>query len=356
MKKKILYIAEAFGGGVFTYFTELANAVAEEYEVLIAYAKRAETPENFERFFRPDIRFVEILNFQRSVNPLQDFKAMQEIRHLVREYGPDIIHLHSSKAGFCGRMAINCKKHRVYYTPHGYAFLKQDDSALKRKIYFLAEKVLSTSHAKVIGVSKGEYEEALKLTKNAMYINNGIDIAKIPKGGKKEFDREHPVICTLGRISFPKNPSMFNRIAESFPEWKFIWIGDGDLRSELTASNIEITGWMDREEATEQLARADVFLIPSLWEGLPVALLEAMYQEKLCIASRVIGNRDVMINGENGFLADRYEDYVRILKDVSSGKIPVEKIQKRAKQDVVESYSTTKMCGEYLRVYREDTK
>ena len=274
----------------------------------------------------------------------------------MREYDPDIIHLHSSKAGFCGRMAINCKKHRVYYTPHGYAFLKQDDSALKRKIYFLAEKVLSMSHAKVIGVSKGEYEEALKLTKNAMYINNGIDITKIPKGGKKEFDREHPVICTLGRISFPKNPSMFNRIAESFPEWKFIWIGDGDLRSELTASNIEITGWMDREEATEQLARADVFLIPSLWEGLPVALLEAMYQEKLCIASRVIGNRDVMINGENGFLADRYEDYVRILKDVSSGKIPVEKIQKRAKQDVTESYSTTKMCGEYLRVYREDTK
>lgn len=179
--------------------------------MLIAYAKRAETPENFERFFRPDIRFVEILNFQRSVNPLQDFKAMQEIRHLVREYDPDIIHLHSSKAGFCGRMAINCKKHRVYYTPHGYAFLKQDDSALKRKIYFLAEKVLSMSHAKVIGVSKGEYEEALKLTKNAMYINNGIDITKIPKGGKKEFDREHPVICTLGRISFPKNPSMFNR-------------------------------------------------------------------------------------------------------------------------------------------------
>ena len=337
MKKKILYIAEAFGGGVFTYFTELANAVAEEYEVLIAYAKRAETPENFERFFRSDIRFVEILHFQRSVNPLQDFKAMQEIRHLVREYDPDIIHLHSSKAGFCGRMAINCKKHRVYYTPHGYAFLKQDDSALKRKIYFLAEKVLSMSHAKVIGVSKGEYEEALKLTKNAMYINNGIDITKIPKSGKKEFDREHPVICTLGRISFPKNPSMFNRIAESFPEWKFIWIGDGDLRSELTASNIEITGWMDREEATEQLARADVFLIPSLWEGLPVALLEAMYQEKLCIASRVIGNRDVMINGENGFLADCYEDYVRILKDVSSGKIPVEEIQKRAKQDVVES-------------------
>ena len=64
MKKKILYIAEAFGGGVFTYFTELANAVTEEYEVLIAYAKRAETPENFERFFRSDIRFVEILHFQ----------------------------------------------------------------------------------------------------------------------------------------------------------------------------------------------------------------------------------------------------------------------------------------------------
>lgn len=87
------------------------------------------------------------------------------------------------------------------------------------------------SHAKVIGVSKGEYEEALKLTKNAMYINNGIDITKIPKSGKKEFDREHPVICTLGRISFPKNPSMFNRDRQSH-----------FLNGNLSGSGMEICG------------------------------------------------------------------------------------------------------------------
>ncbi len=82
-------------------------------------------------------------------------------------------------------MAINCKNTESIIHRMDMLFLKQDDSALKRKIYFLAEKVLSMSHAKVIGVSKGEYEEALKLTKNAMYINNGIDITKIPKSGKK---------------------------------------------------------------------------------------------------------------------------------------------------------------------------
>ena len=77
---------------------------------------------------------------------------------------------------------------------------------------------------------------------------------------------------------------------------KFVWIGDGELRDQLTSENIEITGWADRSTAIRYAVNADVFLLPSRWEGLPISLLESMYMKKACVVSNVIGNRDVIVN------------------------------------------------------------
>lgn len=106
---------------------------------------------------------------------------------------------------------------------------------------------------------------------------------------------EHPfTVYTLGRICYQKKPTLFNEIAGSFPNVKFVWIGDGELRGELTSKNIEITGWADRSTAIRYAVNADVFLLPSRWEGLPISLLESMYMKKICVVSNVIGNRDVI--------------------------------------------------------------
>lgn len=78
---------------------------------------------------------------------------------------------------------------------------------------------------------------------------------------------EHPfTVYTLGRICYQKNPTLFNEIAESLPDVKFVWIGDGELRDQLTSENIEITGWADRSTAIRYAVNADVFLLPSRWE------------------------------------------------------------------------------------------
>lgn len=105
----------------------------------------------------------------------------------------------------------------------------------------------------------------------------------------------------MGRIGFQKNPKMFNEIAKSLPELEFTWIGDGELRKELTSPNITITGWKERKEVLKILNDNDIFILLSLWEGLPISLLEAMYMKKVCIVSDVIGNRDVTENGKDGF-------------------------------------------------------
>lgn len=356
-KKKIVHIVEAFGGGVFTYFVELANSLSDNFEVVIAYAKRKQTPDNYKEYFNENIRLVEIKNFTRSINPIKDLKACLEIYKLIKEEQPDIVHMHSSKAGIIGRLVISSKNRKLFYTPHGYAFLKQDDSKLKRIMYKAIEKVtaLLKRNCKIVACSKGEYEESLKILKNSTYVNNGVNPLEIDKlvntKNLGKTDLNNLKICTIGRIGYQKNPELFNRIAEQFPNIKFTWIGDGELRNSLTSNNIEITGWKNRQEVLNELEKNDIFILPSLWEGLPIALLEAMYLEKICIVSNVIGNKDVIENEKNGFICDDLQDYIKVIKQIQNGKYDLNEIENNANNDILREYNVGVMSRKYEELY-----
>ena len=169
-------------------------------------------------------------------------------------------------------------------------------------MFKLIESVCAKRNCTTISCSVGEHQESLKLTKHATYVNNGINMAELQEIIEKTKKVEHPfTVYTLGRTCYQKNPALFNEIAESLPNVKFVWIGDGELRGQLTGKNIEITGWADRSTAIRYAVNADVFLLTSRWECLPISLLESMYMKKICVVSNVIGNRDVIHNGENGF-------------------------------------------------------
>lgn len=352
-KRKILHIAEAFGGGIYTFLVPLMNNTAEKFDVTLAYALRPQTPADYREEIHPDVRLIKGKHFVRSLNPIQDILAFFEIRRIVRQVRPDVIHLHSSKSGFIGRMAINCKKYTVYYTPHGYSFLMQDNSALKRKIYRLMEKAAACTHCTTIAVSKGEYETAKTLSDNVLCINNGISVSK-QSSPPAPVNHKQPALCTMGRICFQKNPGTFNRIALALPDLHFTWIGDGELRAELTAPNITVTGWLKREQALRYLNQSDLFLLPSLWEGLPISLLEAMYAGKPCIASRVIGNRDVIRHGENGFLADSPAEYAEIIRKIQSGIYDLNKITDTAYHEILKEYNTDVMSRKYVKLYLKE--
>lgn len=356
-KKKIMHIVEAFGGGVFTYLVELANSMSNDFDIVIAYSKRKQTPEDFKKYFNDNIKLIEIKNFTRSINPMKDLKACGEIYRLVKDEQPDIVHMHSSKAGIIGRLVIRSKNRKMFYTPHGYAFLKQDDSKIKRFIYKAIEKTTAmiNNKCKIVACSKGEYEESLKLIKNSTYINNGINTdgidELIEEKHKEKIDVSSLRICTIGRIGFQKNPELFNKIAENFPNVQFTWIGDGELRDCLKSKNIAITGWKARKEVLNELEKNDVFILPSLWEGLPIALLEAMYLKKICIVSNVIGNRDVIKNEENGFVCDDLENYKTVIKQIQNEAYNLNNIGNKAKKDILEEYDVIIMSKKYKELY-----
>lgn len=357
-KQKILYVVEAMGGGVFTYIVDLANKLVNDFDIYIAYATRTQTPLNYKEYFDERIQLIEVNNFKRNISFKNDIKAFFEIKRIFKEIKPDLIHLHSSKAGAIGRLAFNGREVPVFYTPHGYSFLMQDYSKIKRRIFKIIEKICSTRNCITICCSKGEYLEALKLSNSATYVSNGVNINElkqfINKIGMK--NKNSFTVYTLGRICHQKNPKLFNEIARRNPDIKFKWIGDGEQRSLLNASNIEITGWIDRNEALKHSIEADVFLLTSLWEGLPISLLESMYMKKLCIVSDVIGNNDVINNNVNGFVCKDENDFVEAinitkesLESIDDNKI--KKLLSRAYENVLEEYNTDVMAKKYKEIY-----
>jgi glycosyltransferase involved in cell wall biosynthesis len=355
-KPTLLYVVEAMGGGVFTYLVDLSNALCAKYDIYIAYATREQTPTDFKDYFDKKIKFIKVENFERSISFDKDFKAAKEIRKIVDNVKPDIVHLHSSKAGVIGRWILNGHKIPMFYTPHGYSFLMADANGIKRMFYKFVEWITAKRCCTTISCSAGENRETLALTKKAEYISNGInvdDLQNMLNDIKKE-DTGLFTVFTLGRICYQKNPTVFNSVAEKMPNVNFVWIGDGELRNELKAKNITVTGWVDRKEALRFACQSDVFMLTSLWEGLPISLLEAMYMKKLCVVSNVIGNNDVIKSGENGFVCNKEDEYITAIQYALDND--TETLTNNAYDCILNEYNTRVISMKYCSIYDKSLK
>lgn len=356
MKKKVLHIVEAFGGGIFTFLVDLLNNTCEEYDIVLACSIRPQTPKDYKSYFDKKVEIIELESGIRNISITKDLKSFFEIKKIVNNEKPDIVHLHSSKSGFIGRMICNDKKFKVLYNPHGFSFLKEDESNIKKNIYRGLEYIAAKKCGTIVGCSKGEYEEASKLSRKTCLINNGIDTNKLPKLYEKEIDEKRIKVCTVGRISYQKNPKMFNEVAKMFPNIDFVWIGQGEMIDVIDSSNIEVTGWLSKDEVINILNESDIFILTSLWEGLPIALLEAMYYKKICIVSNCIGNRDVIINGNNGFIANDLEQFSNTINDILNGNIDISKIKRNSYIDILEKYDFEIVSKNYKEIYNTVNK
>ncbi len=355
MKKiKVLHISETFVTGVYTYIQSICAFTAQNpnIETHIIYSPNREGTDqhNFKKDFSSDTKLV-ALPMQREVSFYKDYKSLQDLKKAIKQIKPDVIHLHSSKAGVLGRIAAKSwPKARVYYTPNGYAFLREDISPLKQKLFKLIEQWMPKIYGSTtIACGDTEHEYAKAFGKSLM-LRNGINIAELDNI-KVSSKSELKSIVTLGRISAQKNPKLFNAIAEKFPELKFIWIGEGELRHLLTASNIEITGWLDRESALKQLATHDVYMQTSLWEGLPFTIIEAMALQKPVLATNVIGNKDAVSHQNNGFLCDNLEDFEKAIHQLQSEPERLKTFGEQSQKLAYEKFDRDKNFRGLIEIY-----
>jgi glycosyltransferase involved in cell wall biosynthesis len=346
---KIIHIAESFVAGCFDFVVELTNGLPN-YKHIIIHGKRETTPSNFRDYFPANTEFLYWKNATREINPKRDLYSLIHIINILRKYKADVIHLHSSKAGFIGRLAawilnIQCK---VIYTPHGVSFLRKDVSNFKHKLFIYLEKFGYKFGGKIIACSKSEAEEYWKYGIKADYIYNGIRC--MPSNFTRETNQKI-TIGTVGRITAAKNPVLFNKIAEKL-NVKFLWIGDGELKSELTAKNIEISGWIERKNIEAYLKKIDIYLSTSLWEGLPLSVLQAMCHAKPLVLSDCVGNRDLVKADYNGFIFSSIEEAIKYLNILIKNQNKITEFGNHSQMMVKDIYSLENMLKQYDSLYQ----
>lgn len=353
MKKKILMVCEAFGGGVFTYVSQLCNDMVDAFDVYLAYSIRPQTPMNYKDFLDPRVHLIPVQGFSSKglTNISNDIQVIKKLRAIEAEVKPDVIHLHSSVAGGIGRIAFKGRKNAVVYTPHGYAHILMGPGK-KSKMYGAMESILGkTSNAVTLTCCESEDAVAAKLTKRHAYIETGVNLKDLSASldGIQPVKHDRFTVFTLGRACTQKQPQVFNRIAELVPEAKFVWIGNGELENLLIAPNLEVTGWKPRKEALAMAKGADAFILCSLGEAIAMSLIENMYIKKLVLVSNVMGNKSVIHDGVNGYVCNTPEDYARHIKDAME-KFPTE-LPEQAYQDVLNIYNTETMKKKYISFY-----
>jgi glycosyltransferase involved in cell wall biosynthesis len=312
---KVIEVIECGGpGGTGSQVAAICNHLnPDRFDVGLAYAVRpGYSAEEYRSQAHGAKKAFHIAEMTREISPARDIKAFQELVRIFQSEKPDIVHAHSSKAGALARLAAKRTRiPHIYYSPHGYSFQMDDRSMSSRYTYRFLERMLShIGH--IVAVSVSEAALARTLTSLPVHIIYDAYLGPLPDIHEV---RERPLkIGACGRLTHARNPRAFvklaQRVTDSRNDVSFVWIGDGELRSEIDEmildmnlkSRLEVTGWLGREELHKRLGELDIFVHFTRWEGLPNAVLEAMAHGLPVLASDIPGNRDLVIPGENGFL------------------------------------------------------
>jgi glycosyltransferase involved in cell wall biosynthesis len=263
-------------------------------------------------------------SLKREISPFSDITAFFQIYRFLKKVKIDLIHTHSSKAGILGRLAAKLAGvPLIFHTVHGFSFHPRQNFFL-RNLYIFLERLAARFTTYLIAVSKEDITKGInhQIGSKDKYclIHSGIEIGKFssPPLNKEEKKKRlglHPHFLTVGMIACfkpQKAPLDFAKMArivhQEIKKVQFVMIGDGKLRKkteELVAlyqlkSYFLFTGWV--EEVADYLHLFEVVVLTSYWEGLPRVFLEAFACRKPIVATRVDGAREVIKNGENGFL------------------------------------------------------
>jgi glycosyltransferase involved in cell wall biosynthesis len=321
---KIAQIIESTGGGSGRHVVDVLTALAKDprFEVhLIHSLDRIE-----DRYLAGveqlagQIKVHEV-KMVRQIKPLVDWQGMWSIHRYLRQQGPfQAVHLHSAKAGAIGAVAARLLgTPRVIFTPH--AFYSMGLSGRKRRVYQMVEKICGLVCHKLIAVSGEESSYMLSnqlIAKSKLrIIPNGIEPIQIAAGqARGEQMRARlgvadtaRLIGSIGRLTPQKNPLMFVEMVArraqrySAAEECYLMVGDGALEPEVLAAldsykirdRVLFLGF--RSDVDDLLAALDIFVLNSLYEGMPYIILEAMAHKLPIVSTDVQGVRDPLRDG-----------------------------------------------------------
>jgi glycosyltransferase involved in cell wall biosynthesis len=282
---------------------------------------------------------------------------------LIRRLRPALIHAHGARAGL--PLASVAGRVPLIYSVHGYHFVGKTWGW--RRLALLAERRCSARADVTVFVS--EHDRRLAATAGILercgrhlVIPNAIDLSGLPRATGTPGGR---CLGFLGRLEDVKNPLLALAVLDSLhaEDYRLVVIGDGPLLGEMRrraaalglADRVELVGSLSRADALQRLAALDVLLVPSLWEGLPLAPLEAMAIGVPVVASTVGGLPEIIDDGQSGVLIDGHDPgrYAAAVRRLTAAPALRAAIIERARAVVAERFAWTANRQLYLDLYAQ---
>lgn len=324
---RVLHILEATTGGTRRHLLDVVlNLDAGRFDASVLCATRRDPA------FGDDINAmrdhgidVSVVPMVREIRPFADWRALRRIARRLRGARYDIVHTHSSKAGMLGRLAARrAGVPVIVHTPHAFAF-QMNVGAPRRWLYAALERGAARLSDRIICVCPSERAAALRRRiappERLTVIENAID-ADAVAGQQAALDRDglrssfgfapHDIVLgTAARFTRQKGHAVLVEAAARLPDalpFRLLLAGAGEKKDAIEAmiGRRNLSGVCRVVESLDDTApfyaAIDVFVLPSLWEGLPYTLLDAMAVGKPIVASNCGGISDTLVDGQTGLL------------------------------------------------------
>lgn len=343
---KILHIGN-LKSGIDTYVRNTVALASDKFEFVIVNG----ADDNSKPYMRhgKQVKTYSI-DMYRALNPIKDMKAVMQAIKIIKKEKPDLVHCHSAKGGVIGRFAAFFTGTKVVYTAHAFSFLSAE-SAKKTQVFLLLEKIAKLN-SYLLACSGSERELGIKVVgfkiKKAFAWNNAVPdadkgltrISQVSQiSSQKNETSDLPVpkageryITSIGRPSYQKNPLFMVEVAHGIhlkhPDIKFYLLGVGfyspmleDMKKLIHQYDMDDTfyllPWLSHEETLKYVKGSLLYFMTSLYEGLPISVIEAMSLGKAVVASDVLGNKDCVKDGYNGYLLPLKEEvFVEKMNDL----------------------------------------
>ena len=372
MVQVLLLVTQSEFGGAQKYVYYLATRLPKDrYKVSVACGTGGLL---IPKLRQAGIEVIPIPNLvgRPEIDPVRDSLAFLELLRLIRHKRPHIIHTNSTKAGFWGRLAAKLAGVPVIiFTAHGFV-LNEPRGPLKRLIFYVAERIGGMLSDLIIAVSEADRQLAIgcKIISpdRIVTIRNGLDVIHsiIEQRSKAEIGLPdgYQIVGTVANFYPTKGLPFFIRaipyVRDEFPEACFVIVGDGQQRPELErlTAELDLNSCVlflgQRDDVPQILPLFDVFVLPSVKEGLPYALLEAMAAAKPVVATAVGGVPEVVVDGQTGLLVPPRDPEALAQAIITLLRNPgrARAMGEAGRQRVLEHFTVERMVAETERVYQ----
>jgi len=300
-----------------------------------------------------------------------DWRKWKQVKQLIKQKKIDLIHCHGTRAASNLISSARSLGIPLVYTVHGWSF-HADQHPLVRFIRILGEKYLTGKSNLNISVSESNQKSGKKYIRNfdSVVVNNGIDLNKFnPEKQYKNIRSELGVsekevmILFIARFTLQKQPLVliraFKDAKEVYPGMRLLMVGEGEQRKSAIAliRELQLEDSVSllpfRQDVPDLLKAADIFVLPSLWEGLPIGLLEAMAMGKAVIGTQVDGTSEVVKAGINGLLVNPGDVTALsgVLVELCRDSESRQKLGQAAQKDVSASFNASQMSRKIEDLY-----